>query len=67
MTGYELIDSSGVDGAGYKDWAIDARGIPSLTIEVDCHSAPLAEEELASVFFRNLRVLPAIARWLQRS
>ena len=66
VTGYPLT-GNGESCAGYKDWAIDALGIPSLTIEVGCHSAPLAEEELASVFFRNLRVLPAIARWLQRS
>ena len=66
VTGYPLT-GNGKSCAGYKDWAIDALGIPSLTIEVGCHSAPLAEEELASVFFRNLRVLPAIARWLQRS
>ena len=49
VTGYELIDSSGVDGAGYKDWAIDELGIPSLTIEVGCEEAALAEREIASI------------------
>ena len=67
VTGYELIDSSGVDGAGYKDWAIDELGIPSLTIEVGCEEAALAEREIASIFVRSQRVLPAIAQWLQRA
>lgn len=65
VTGYGLEGSNGVDGAGYKDWAIDALEIPSLTIEIGCQDAPLAERELYSVFARNCGVLPAIARWLQ--
>ena len=55
-----------VDGAGYKDWAIDTLEIPSLTIEVGCQEAALAEREIYSIFVRNYRVLPDIARWLQR-
>lgn len=55
-----------MDGAGYKDWAIDTLEIPSLTIEVGCQEAALAEREIYSIFVRNYRVLPAIARWLQR-
>ena len=66
VTGYGLEGSGGVDGAGYKDWAIDTLEIPSLTIEVGCQEAALAEREIYSIFARNYRVLPAIARWLQR-
>ena len=66
VTGYGLEGDGGVDGAGYKDWAIDALEIPSLTIEVGCQEAALAEREIYSIFARNYRVLPAIARWLQR-
>ena len=66
VTGYCLEGDSGVDGAGYKDWAIDALEIPSLTIEVGCQEAALAEREIYSIFARNYRALPAIARWLQR-
>ena len=66
VTGYSIEGSNGLDGAGYKDWAIDALEIPSLTIEVGCQEAALAEREIYSIFTRNYRLLPAIARWLQR-
>lgn len=65
ISGYTLINSVGVNGGGYKDWAIDALEIPSLTIEVGCEEAPLAQREIYSVFARNYRILPTIARWLQ--
>ena len=65
ISGYELESSGGVDGAGYKDWAIDALDIPSVTIEIGCEEAALAEREIYSIFVRNYRLLPAIARWLQ--
>lgn len=66
ICGYPLEGSGGVDGAGYKDWAIDKMEIPSLTIEIGCEEAALAEREIYSIFVRNYRVLPALARWLQR-
>ena len=65
VTGYPLEGSSAVDGAGYKDWAIDALKIPSLTIEIGCESTPLAKRELYSIFVRNRSVLPEVARWVQ--
>lgn len=66
VTGYELEGWDTVDGAGYKDWVIDALEIPSLTIETGSEAAPLALGEIYSVFARNYRVLPTVARWLQR-
>ena len=65
ISGYDLASSNGIDGAGYKDWVIDELEIPSLTIEIGCEEAALAEREIYSIFVRNYRVLPAIARWLQ--
>lgn len=65
VSGYCLASSNGVDGAGYKDWVIEELGIPSLTIEIGCEEAALAEREIYSIFVRNYRVLPAVARWLQ--
>ena len=65
VTGYPLAGSSTVDGAGYKDWAIDALGLPSLTVEIGCQEASLAEREIESIFVRNCHVLPAVALWLQ--
>ena len=64
VTGYTLRGSSGVDAAGYKDWAIDALGIPSVTMEIGFSEVPLPYSELANVFSRNVNILPAIAKWL---
>ena len=64
VTGYPLKPSTGVDAGGYKDWAIDALEIPSLTVEIGCDRAPLLFREIYSIFARNCAVLPAIAQWL---
>ncbi len=64
VTGYTLIGSDSVEGAGYKDWAINSLEIPSLTIEIGCGESPLNERELYSIFARNYLVLPAIAKWV---
>ncbi len=64
VTGYPLRGSADATGAGYKDWAIETLGIPSLTVEIGVEEAPLAQRELYSIFLRNLQVLPAIADWL---
>lgn len=64
-TGYEPVTSETVDGGGYKDWAMDSLGIPSLTIEIGSQNTPLQARELYSVFVRNVNVLPTIAMWLQ--
>ena len=63
--GYPLYGSNGVEGAGYKDWAIDALQIPSITIEIGCGSAPLAKQEIYSIFYRNIDVLSAIESWIK--
>lgn len=44
---------------------IEELEIPSLTIEIGCEDAPLAEREIYSIFVRNYRILPAAALWLQ--
>lgn len=66
VSGYVLVGGSQVDGAGYKDWAMDALGIPSITVEIGSQDTVLQERELYSLFARNYRVLPQIARWLQQ-
>lgn len=63
VTGYPLIDSEGVDAAGYKDWAIDVLGIPSVTVEIGCGELPLAYRELHSILERNIHVLSALGKW----
>ena len=66
VTGYTLVGSGAVDGAGYKDWAIDVLGIPSLTVEIGIREAPLELREIYSIFARNLDVLTAVAQWIQK-
>lgn len=65
VTGYPLIGQGGLDAGGYKDWCMDVLEIPSLTLEIGVNGAPVPEREIHSVFVRNLRVLPAIARWVR--
>jgi g-D-glutamyl-meso-diaminopimelate peptidase len=64
LTGFRLEGQSSVDGAGYKDWAIEELGIPSLTLELGCLDAPIVRRELESVFARCYDLLPTIARWV---
>ena len=64
VTGYPLIGQGGLDAGGYKDWCMDELQIPALTIEIGVNGAPVPERELYSIFVRNLRVLPTIARWV---
>lgn len=62
FTGYDLKETNSC--GGYKDWAMDALGIPSLTVETGCYKSPLALEEVYNIFFRNQVMLPELARWL---
>lgn len=63
VTGYPLEGSDGLDAGGYKDWAMDDRGIPSVTIEIGSRPCPLPIDEFATVWVRNRNVLAAVARW----
>jgi len=67
ITGYPLIGSYGIAGAGYKDWAIQELGIPSVTMEVGCQSSPLALREAYNIFYRNLLIFPAIGQWMEEN
>ena len=66
LTGYYLIESTGIDGAGYKDWMIAENNVPSLTFEVGCQGLPLANRELYSTFIRNIEVFLTIIDWLEK-
>ena len=65
LTGFRLVGQSTVDGAGYKDWAIEELEIPSLTLEIGCLNAPIARRELESVFARCYNLLPVISHWVE--
>lgn len=69
VNGYDIL-SSGEDktnGAGYKDWAMDELGIPSLTIEVGCNDAPLPNQEIYNAFYRFENFMPAVNAWLREN
>lgn len=61
VTGY-ATDSNyeALDPAGYKDWAISKKSIPSLTIEVGYGENPLPYEQLDSVYRQNKNVWAAV-------
>lgn len=62
VTGYaKENDSDAVDACGYKDWAVSAEKIPSITIEVGGKSDrnPVPESYLPEILAENKEVLPA--------
>ena len=64
-TGYRPIGGyDGTSGAGYKDWAMDALDIPSITVEIGSNSTPLENRDLYNTFARFEDFIPAIDRWL---
>lgn len=66
-TGYRPIGGyDGTSGAGYKDWAIDALGIPSLTVEIGSTRTPLENRDIYNTFARFEGLLPTISAWLSR-
>jgi g-D-glutamyl-meso-diaminopimelate peptidase len=64
VTGYPLRGDSGEEGGGFKDWAIDRMGIPSITIEIGTRACPLPFDEFDSVWLRNKDVLNALCRYV---
>lgn len=66
-TGYTPLTYDGITGAGYKDWAMDALGIPSLTLEIGCYSTPLEQRDIYNTFARCEALFPALNKWLQEN
>lgn len=71
MNGYTAMGTSSTDGGGYKDWAIDSLGIPSVTMEIGAtivndgsDPVPLQERDLYGTFARNIRMLEVLANWV---
>ncbi len=64
VTGYEKKDSQTdpQDAAGYGDWVVMVKKIPSVTIEIGTKTAPLASSEFKSIFEKNYQVLAALAK-----
>ena len=64
QTGYTPIGYDGTTGAGYKDWVMDALGIPSLTVEIGSTRTPLETRDIYNTYARFEGVLPVISSWL---
>lgn len=67
VTGYTPLGYDGTTGAGYKDWAMDALGIPSLTLETGTWYTPMPMQELYNTFARCENLIPTISQWLKDS
>ena len=67
VTGYPLdADYTKLDPAGYKDWAIQKKNIPSLTIEVGRGTNPLEMSQLPAIYEQNKNVIGEILYGLRK-
>ncbi len=67
VTGYIPTEVDNTSGAGYKDWAIDELGIPSLTVEIGSIVVPIEQQDTYNTFDRCRDMLPAVYHWLTRN
>lgn len=51
------------DAAGYGDWLVMKKGIPSATIEIGAGAAPLAAREFEDIWKRNALMWAALAEY----
>ena len=65
LTGYVPTSFDNTTGAGYKDWAMEELGIPSLTLEIGNTSTPMAQRDIYNTFHRCRDLLPTIYQWLK--
>ena len=58
LTGYKMdANYESLDPAGYKDWAISKKGIPSLTIEVGSNGHPVPHSQIEEMYRKNKNVV----------
>ncbi len=65
VTGYDIVIDDSLSAGGYKDWAMSALKIPSLTIEIGCENSPLFYREYYTMYERNKFVMPQVADWVK--
>ncbi len=65
-TRYKLVPDDGTSFGGYKDWAIQALCIPSLTVEIGVSPAPLPLSEYAAIWRKNRDVPFIVAKWVRQ-
>lgn len=67
-TGYELDGNFKIlAGAGYKDWALQSMGIPSLTVEIGKQESPLSWWCFKKVYQENQNVWEEVLLDLEES
>ena len=65
VTGYQPVASeSNVEKGGFKDWAVEKAGIPSLTIEIGALDAMGSLEEYSGIALRFRQFIPALVEWI---
>lgn len=65
-SGYAPVaDTSYLASGGYKDWALNTLGIPSVTVEIGTVESPLPLDQFDTVYRRNIGVLSAVAEWVR--
>lgn len=58
MTGYYMDKNfEALDPAGYKDWAIIKKGIPSITVEIGKKKNPVPPEQFEEIWNQNKNIL----------
>ena len=63
-TGYAPVRSErGVEKGGFKDWALEKMGIPSVTIEIGAVDSAGSLEEYSAIALRFRGLLPRLADW----
>ena len=63
-TGYKPANSeSNVERGGFKDWALEKAGIPSVTIEIGAVDSVGSLEEYSAIALRFRRFIPDLAKW----
>lgn len=67
VTGYVPTKVDNTTGAGYKDWVMDALGIPSLTVEIGGTEAPLSQQEIYNTFDRCRDMLIVVYQWVTKN
>ena len=64
-TGYPLAKSeSSVEKGGFKDWALEAAGIPSLTLEIGALDSIGTLEEYSGIALRFRGLIPRLVDWI---
>ena len=64
VTNYPLTGTADLDAGGFRDWMIEKKGVPSMTIEVGTRDCPLPVEEFYTIWLRNRNVLYATGEYV---